>query len=138
MAMKFQKVNYTTSGEFSFNYMSLVKDYLKGYTFKFTKKNLRNDSRLTIIAQKGNETPVTAVTSTALSKWLKPQIGKELTQREAMAFLVTRCWVIEGANQSGEARTLIAFPQGEAGEELESFSLNDLKVDEKKVKEMNW
>lgn len=138
MAVNFSKVEYSTqSGEFTFEYQSLVKEYLKGYSFKFTKSNLRNSSRLTILATKGKDT-VVAVTSSNLSKWLKPQIGSELSHREAMSFLVTRCWVIEGTNQAGEPRTLIAFPQGEQGEELDSFSLKDLVLDEDKIAALNW
>lgn len=140
MAMKFAKVQYQSTGEFNYEYVEPVKTHFKGFTFKFTKKNLNNlTSSLAIIAKKGNDERI-APCSKPLSQKIKTFINEgKMTQKEAMAFIFTKCWIIEGQNQAGEDRVFIAFAQGQAGEELESFTEKELNgVDESVLNALPW
>ena len=140
MAMKFQKVQYQSNGEFNFEYVEPVKNHFKGFTFKFTKKNLKNlTSSLAIIAKKGADERI-AVCSKHLSESIKTKLAEgDITQKLAMSFIFTKCWVIEGKNQKGEDRVLIAYAQGEAGEELDTFTAADLSgVTEEELESVTW
>lgn len=141
MAMKFKKATYSApQGEFTYEYVEPSKTHFRGWKLKFTKNNLRSSSSLlTVIGKKEGEEDIVAPCSRPLTKKLREKLSSgELTQREVMAYIWFKTWIIEGQNQAGEDRVFIAFPQGQAGEELDTWGEEDFKIDEEKIEALAW
>lgn len=140
MAMLFKAAQYKAQTPFSYKYVEASKDHFKGWKLKFTKNNLKEASAsLTVIGKQEGQQDIVAPCSKPLSDKLRAKIAKgELTTKEAMAFIWFKTWIITGTNQKGEPRTFIAFPEGQQGEELDSWGEEDLVVDEEKINAVAW
>ena len=136
---RLRQVQYASVGtEFSYEYKGTIKSQFKGYEMRFTKKNLRNPkSRLAIITKNPKGVEYILNCTKGVTEMIKPAIADgTLTAKEAMAIIINKFFWIEGTNQSNEEREFIALPQGEAGETLESFKVDTMKLDEEILKKM--
>ena len=130
---RLRQVQYASVGtEFSYDYKGTIKSQFKGYEMRFTKKNLRNSkSRLAIIAKNPKGVEYILNCTKGVTDIMKPAIADgTLTAKEAMSIIINKFYWIEGTNKDGEEREFIALPQGEAGETLESFKVDTMKLDE--------
>ena len=134
--LNYQTVQYASQEPFGFSYDGSVKTHFVGHSFKFTKKNLANQARLTVIAVKSGEPDKLIPCSTGLSDLLKPLINSgKITHREAMAKIVNSPIIV----RESDGRYFASMPQGEAGELLKSFALDELiTIDLEKIAALNW
>lgn len=129
MNFKFKKIDYsnsTTSEDWSYVPVGTLASLAKKSRFKFTKRNLASDKRITILIsddkgnyENGSMISCTSPLSATVRKWLKDGVS----QKDIMTALVKLTVQVD---QDDQDKYFLFAPQGD-GEMLADFGVNDLK-----------
>lgn len=123
MAIKFNKAVYSTTSNEDFNYESVgtLASNCKGYSLKFSKRNLASDKRVTLLMKDKAGVDFTLSCSAPLSKLVR----KALTTQDQKTVLSSLLNLDIMQDKDDATRYFLCQPQGD-GEMLPTFKVDEL------------
>ena len=121
MAIKFNEAVFSeTTSEWNYSSEGTLAVNCKGYTVKFSKRNLAGDKRVTLLLSKGNK-KFTLSCSAPLSKIVRKALTTK-TQNEVLGGLMQLEIMV---NDEDSTKYFLCQPQGD-GEMLPEFKVDEL------------
>jgi hypothetical protein len=126
MAFKFNQAVYQSTGtDFNYESVGTLASNCKGYSLKFSKRNLASDKRVTLLLRDKKGVDFTLSCSAPLSKLVRKAISSGTPHNKVLTSLL-KLDIMQ--DQDDESKYFLCQPQGD-GEMLPSYEVDTLAKD---------